>query len=306
MNGKLLQLILRLLLSAFFIFSATTKLLPLEMFELKLINDGYASWSSAKYISSALIALEVVMGLAILSPWGRKKIIYPSIIGFMLIMTIVLIRQLYLFGNDSDCGCFGGILSLSPLMSLLKNIVIIAVLVYLFIKDRSSNENLSKVMIMLVSIFLIFFLSIVMLYPGSDFQKDDRTSYVGQYASFSSSSSFSDGTHDLSKGEHLVLFLSAGCDHCKELAMRLDVFSKEYKLPAAVFFLWGTEESAKDFFRVTHRPYPYTLLNVKQFFGFREKGYPKVYHVVDGTIMHEWNYQSFTEPELSKVFILNE
>jgi hypothetical protein len=305
MNSKHLQLILRILLSAFFVFSAAAKLLPLEMFELKLINDGYGSWSNAKYIASALIALEVVMGLSVLSPWGRRRLIYPVVIAFMIIMTAVLLRQLYLFGNDSDCGCFGGLLSLSPLMSLLKNVIILFMLMYLQVKDTSRNENLGKVVLMLASVFMVFFASIVVLYPGSDFQKDDKATYAGQEASFKNYTTFSDGRHDLSKGEHLALFLSAGCDHCKELAMRLDVFEKEYNLPSAVFFLWGTEEKAREFFRVTHHPYPYTLLDVKQFFGFREKGFPKVYLLRDGVIVREWNYQSFTNEQLSKEFRKN-
>lgn len=293
------MIIVRILLGLFFIGSAIAKLFPMELFELKLINDGFVEWGGERILASAIIAFELFIGLSFFSPGSRRKLYYPIALLFMGAMTAVLVRQYYLLGDDSDCGCFGGLLSMTPSQSLLKNAVIIALIVFLFYKDSAQTGKrwLIHGMIALVLIFSGIYLG----YP-QPVSAPESNGQASDISTFTGISEFSDGKVDLIKGEHLVLFLSAGCDHCKEMAMRLHIADKSLKLPPVHFILWGSDDSVEEFFRVTQARYPYAVFDSREFFKFRVRGVPSAYFIRDGILIKEWNYKTFTVQELQHLF----
>lgn len=285
-------IILRFLLSAFFIVSAVAKLAPLELFELRLISDGFAGWSTARYVSVTIITIELLAGLSFWSPWSRRRLVYPFILAFLTVMTGVLIRQLITVGNDSDCGCFGDWFSMSPGWSLVKNSILMLLVIVLYRKDADMVNDKRYLIASLLFVLATFGL-IQLIYPSANGNGNGIVGLNGAPASFAKEYEFNTGKVDLGKGEKIVAFLSAGCVHCKEMAMKLKILDERQEIPEIYFMIWGDEETIDEFFKTTQARYPYKSFSMQEFFAFREKGFPRIYRLNNGVITGQWDNKTF-------------
>lgn len=123
----------RLLIAILFIFSAITKLLSLPFFDglvaELLIGKDYYNHSDALWytqvLTRVLISAELVLGLAVLQEYFLKKIIIPAIQTMLLLFTIHLFYESLTHENgfiDGNCGCFGDIIPMNNLESIIKNV----------------------------------------------------------------------------------------------------------------------------------------------------------------------------------------
>lgn len=128
----------RIFLAIMFLFSGISKLISLPFFdgmvaELFLGADYYDNPSGLFYtqwLSRILIALELVLGAAMLQEKWIKKLALPGIMGMLLLFTVHLFYE----GLTSDkgfiegnCGCFGDVLPMNNLESIIKNVVALVV-----------------------------------------------------------------------------------------------------------------------------------------------------------------------------------
>lgn len=127
---------LRILVAFLFLFSAYAKIYPsasfaLPTFEAKqLVPLGFPEWL-APYFSRLMIALEFALGIGILQKHFLKRIIVPATIALLVIFCIHLSYGIAT-GVGGNCGCFGELLPMSPLQALIKNIITIGLLAWLF------------------------------------------------------------------------------------------------------------------------------------------------------------------------------
>ena len=124
----------RILLATLFIFSAITKLLSLPFFDglvaELLIGKDYYNHSDALWytqvLTRVLISAELVLGIAVLQESFLKKIIIPAIEIMLLLFTLHLFYESLTHENgfiDGNCGCFGDIIPMNNLESIIKNVV---------------------------------------------------------------------------------------------------------------------------------------------------------------------------------------
>lgn len=122
----------RLLIAILFIFSAITKLLSLPFFDglvaELLIGKDYYNHASALWYTQALtrilISAELLLGLAVLQEGFLRKIIMPAIQLMLALFTIHLFYDSLTQENgfiDGNCGCFGDIIPMNNLESIIKN-----------------------------------------------------------------------------------------------------------------------------------------------------------------------------------------
>ena len=134
---KSLPWILRVLVAAMFLLSAYAKLYPsanlaLGTFEAKqLIPLGFSE-SFAPYFSRFIIAAEFSIGIGLLQPHYFKRFVIPVAIFLLSIFCVQLVYEMSSTGNSGNCGCFGSLLPMTPLQALIKNIVAIGMLGYLW------------------------------------------------------------------------------------------------------------------------------------------------------------------------------
>lgn len=134
MKKETLILFLRILLGAVFIFSGIAKLDSIYQFEQDIFKAGVTNWNIIPYLSRFTIAAEIFLGICFFHKEGLKKFTIPATFIMLVVFTIHLIYSVIISGGGltGNCGCFGQKLSMTPLESLIKNIIMMGALVFMY------------------------------------------------------------------------------------------------------------------------------------------------------------------------------
>lgn len=158
MNSKLLQWILRCIIALLFIVSAVSKLYPVEAFEKQLVDLGFANWCIAPIFARAIIIFELYLGISFLHNHFFKKFIIPATIGLLLAFIAHLSLQIIKFGNSGNCGCMGQLIPMTPLEAIIKNIISIIIIAFIYIKTKvkpDSKHRYHFIILIAISAFIL-------------------------------------------------------------------------------------------------------------------------------------------------------
>ncbi|MDG1822919.1 MAG: DoxX family protein [Flavobacteriaceae bacterium] len=272
-----LRTILQFFLAAVFLFSAYTKAIAPGFFEILLEQQGlvpnrlYGAWATR-----AIIALETWLAIGLLLPFYTRLLLRLSF-GMLLFFSLHLV-YLIAIGNTENCGCFGEMISMSPLESLVKNIVLIGANGFLLqYRYRESKPSWFT-----WALLPTLFAAAVFIWPVST--KIDEV--VAKFPQFEQSSSI-----DLTRGEYLVAVLNLSCEHCQEAASEITQLQEQsITLPqvVALFFEEGGTTVA-EFNALTQSDFPYHMIDVNTFFDLIGSAPPRVYWVEDGEVNQFWD-----------------
>ena len=112
--------VFRALLGILFLFSATAKLIGIDAFEIYLFSFGWFSLGTAFLLARLVIVAEYILGLLLLTNFYPRLAFWGSLAmlaGFSLFLTVLAVK-----GNHDNCNCFGELVNLNPVQSLLKNL----------------------------------------------------------------------------------------------------------------------------------------------------------------------------------------
>ena len=252
---KNLPLIIRVLVSALFLLSAVAKLYPTPMYGItKIFEEGQLipmgfSEGLAPYFSRFIIAIEFFIAFAILQRNYLKKLVIPTSMLMIFVFSLHLAYSIFL-GDSENCGCFGELIPMSPLQALIKNIITLGVLGYLYkntVDDK--NNNCSKLSIQFLSILLLMFA----LLPVQTAVQNKRVSGFSEYV-------VSD--LDMNEGKKILCFFDAGCEHCMEAAKSLNELSKEIEYFPEMHIIFSDSEADRipDFFEHAGTEYSHQVL----------------------------------------------
>lgn len=287
---KILLLILRILLGGVFIFSALSKLFPIEIFELNFVYQGIADWELAPYLARALIIVELFLGLALIFNSLLKELVLPATFILLLLFSAYLVYSIAKDGNAGNCGCFGTVLPMSPLQSLVKNIVLIAACVFIYIKTPNREW---KYKLLLPSLFVLSSAPIVLLFPIYDYSFAPKK-LKGELVEIASLSNFKGEKNvNLKEGKKLVAIFNMACSHCVEVALKLNAAKSRVTLPPTYFILMGDSSEVNEFYALTNSSAPYLLMNAVDFIKRYQSGWPRVYLLENGIIKYDNDYKSF-------------
>lgn len=128
---------IRYILAIIFLSSGILKLINNAHFIELLQNNYKFSLYFSTIISLIINPLEVLIGLFFLSNKFNKKIGW-FVISFILILTLFYVYSYFMY-NNVDCGCFGEILKINPITSIIKNIFILVCCYYLLYDYNEKN-----------------------------------------------------------------------------------------------------------------------------------------------------------------------
>jgi hypothetical protein len=161
-----LILIFRLLVAFLFIFSAIAKLMPILVFEHQLvliaskpgILHGFTNWCNVGVWARLIIIFELFLGISFLIPYHLKRITIPLAISLLVGFIFYLGYQISAFGNSGNCGCMGGLVPMSPLEAIIKNIVTICILGYLwkYVKIKETEYSVVNLMNLGATALVVF------------------------------------------------------------------------------------------------------------------------------------------------------
>lgn len=110
-------------------------------------------------LSVIMIALEIMAGAALLAGW-MKNFVLKLLLVLILFFTF-LTAYAFLSGKFKNCGCFGDCLPITPLTSFFKDIILTAMIIFLFAGRRFIQPIYSNAFrILFLSAFLLLSIGI--------------------------------------------------------------------------------------------------------------------------------------------------
>ncbi len=297
---------LRIIFGLFFIASGFTKLYPIEPFEFQTVDTGLANWTLVPFLTRILIGLEVFLGvLFVVGIFLKQTRIVTALL--LLFFSVYLIYIRFVLGNTEDCGCFGVYLSMGPIPSLFKNIVLLLALFFLHI-NHSLLFELKKFNKIVFSILFVVFFALPFILNPVDRAKtyhmaDEKVGKPLEINGFDNTI-FNGDTIDLTKGNKLICFFSPICPVCKLAAQKLAILEKQNDNKLPIYFVfWGTPEHSteqlKAFWEKTNsQTIPFKYLETKLFFPLSGPSLPAIYYVQDGIIKNKTAYRDLVPDEV--------
>ena len=136
-----------LILGLFFVFSGLSKSIDSNNFINILQNIFGNVYLLSTFIAITLPSIEVFIGLLIIVGLGTKRL-YLFVIILTILFTLIF-GYAYFYKSVEDCGCMGSIVIFTPLMSFLKNALIILMSIYL-LQDNKIKTFKTPIWIMYV------------------------------------------------------------------------------------------------------------------------------------------------------------
>ena len=310
MKKETISWLLRLIISALFIISAVAKLYPspyfaISTFEVKQLYPLGFTEVLAPYFSRILIGIEFALGISILLKDYLKKITIPATILLLTVFVIHLSYTTFISGNSGNCGCFGELLPMTPVEAIIKNILAIGLLVWLFQllpADKKSNFWFLK-SVGLGCVLVLFMLAPIrpvaenIEEPVAEMQENlgivtDTTSLLTTEVSETtvpiSETSKTEATANTVKEEEtpkkvksgyekyffgidndkkILCYFVPGCDHCMDTAKELNEMRKQDKNFPPIFVIFMNEEPEKipTFFEFAGAKFPHKMIDVIPF-----------------------------------------
>ena len=267
----------RIILSIAFLFSAYTKWIAPGFFEITILNQGLiGNRDLAGLLTRSLIGLEIALGILLLLPYYLKKVLLFTLV--ILVGFTLYLFYLWRVGNTENCGCFGEMIEMSPMVSILKNSIMIGLACFLLFKTKEKNKASRIPLFILTGVVSIVFVFLP-LKNTENFPFQSFTNFKNK------------GVVDLSEGKKLLAVFNLDCEHCQTAATELGVLKDKHKnFPATyvLYFQEGTKTVAA-FEEQTKTDFPYALIDATQFFDLIGNSPPRIYFLNNGTIEQVWD-----------------
>lgn len=284
--------------AAVFLFSGISKLIYINRLEWTIVDFSNCSYTLASIFARIIIGIELILGCLLIAHQYIRLTIFLSQV-LLLLFSIYLLIELIMYGNAGDCGCFGNALSMSPLASLGKNLLL---LLGLFILKKSKCYNWSNTLISLALVMLCMAAPFISNPLQTSFK--ERTLNTVPLAA-RVAPSFLDS---IKKERRIIAFLSLSCPHCRNAAKLLHQLQNTQKNASFLLILNGPDELRNDFFKETKAnnvPFLYYNNDPKGFEAMAGPYVPSIYWVENGIIKRETNYLELDEKAVKKWFYKN-
>jgi uncharacterized membrane protein YphA (DoxX/SURF4 family) len=301
-----MNIIVRILLAGTFIISGIGKLISIHSFEAYVYSLNLFSPNLSIILSHLLIGVELILGSLFLFNLLQKQTWYFSIFlisGFTVFLLVQVFQQ-----SGENCNCFGELITLSPIESLIKNLVIIVLLIWqkLQIKSEVIRKKTQYIVpIILIGLIIPFMINT----PFRIFSKHKEF----PIAEFSKQSEviknkfLSTSTFNLYEGKMVVCFYSLRCLYCRKAAEKLSRLACQYSFTdkVLVFFL-GIEVNVEWFYKVANSErFSYRMMDKKEMSLITDGKVPYVLLLEEGIVKNTLRYEDITENELKQFFGIN-
>ena len=254
---SLLKKIIRSGIGSVFIIAAFLKLISIDEFEIYIYSFNVFSFLATTIISRLIIAGELLIGMFLIFNLYHKFTWTSTLIvecGFTLFLIFVA-----LFRNEDNCHCFGELIELSPVDSIVKNVITIALLFLIKNDIERKHKTLLPLIFGILSIVVTFVVVPMDSVYNKIFSAEKEISTIDLYDSFddmlkidfteenvSIDSTTSFATHN---DKHLLVIVSSGCKYCQLGVKKLSLIVKNKNLNSKKvnIVIWGSREGIKDF-----------------------------------------------------------
>lgn len=280
-----LRVLLRVLLSAVFLFSAAAKLLAIDQFELYVYSFGFFPLNVCFVLARLCIGVELAIGVMIAVGWF-PKLVRLCTLGMLLFFTLFLCYAA-LVGRSDSCQCFGQVADLPPAASLLKNALLIAVVLLYYklhlayTEPRVGRRGLRMVLAVLLTLAALAVPFIVSVPDSWMFGRSNE--FYNQEALKEAISA--DGALAYSKageGQCVLAFVTPGCPYCRMARQKLGSIAERNHLDTTGFiYVEPADITDSLFLQITYGARPLVLL------------------LEDGQVVATYHYRNIDESEIA-------
>jgi len=288
---KIVCFVLRVFLGVIFIASAVLKLFPIEAFDARILETApFLGWTFSMIAARLIIATELAIGIFIVAGLWLHRVVYPLTLAMLGFFTCIIIYSLIRFGNDPNCGCFGELLAFSNVESLFKNIVLIAITI--FLNSHAQKHTLKYwwvgVIVLGTSIFTVCMMHKIPLYLDEIELKEPFP------AAYLECENYYFSETDLYQ-KHLVLFFSCRCLRCKEMVRNMETLNRIYPLQNVYYYICEDSLiSYTELFDNKEISFPYKIIPKDSFYSYIPAPYLPFIGLVDsGKYIRIWTGTNF-------------
>ncbi|MBO4654244.1 MAG: DoxX family membrane protein [Bacteroidales bacterium] len=257
----IILLILRLLIGGLFITTAIMKLVSIDEFEAYIYSFGIFNFLLSTVVARLVIMAELLLGICLMAKLLYKyawRLTMLMLVGFTLFLIYVAV-----FRNDSNCHCFGDIIELDPLHSILKNVITI-ILMFLIRKEEDYQFKGKKwaVIAAFAVSFIVPFCVVPMDAVYNKFVSPVDEVNVNAFNKILSDSTMAD--FDIHDGNYVVAVYASGCKYCKMSAKRMSLMMDKHAIDPSRFqlLIWGDSTHIQHFREETQcERYPWHHIN---------------------------------------------
>ena len=273
-----LKNLIRISIGSMFVIAAILKLISIDEFEIYIFSFNVISFLFTTFVSRIIIAGEFVLGLFLIFKINYKftrRLTLTVLASFTLFLIYAAI-----FRHDNNCHCFGELVELSPLESIVKNLVMIALLMLERqklepepIEGKNISTSTSSVteivqsskFKVLSSTFLV--LAVFIISPPDSIYKmiystEKEVSSIDLYKSFDEVVKIDFNEEEIvfdtisvfkEKDNQLIVIASSGCKYCKIGLKKLSLMMKKAGISSddVDVFIWGSPDGIIDFRKET-------------------------------------------------------
>lgn len=283
-----------------FALSAITKIVSLDNFELYVFSLGISPWHLAVVLSRLLIVAELLLALSYISGL-YYKIMRPAGIVMLVAFSIYLVISLFT-SPESNCYCFGEVIFVRPLPSLIKNVILTALLI-MIPKCPAPPVWIIKIKSYIIGVLalgaVVFVIPHDLVFEGKPVQIDEEAFYafVEKY------------DYDLTAGsDKIFCFYSTSCRYCNTAARKFSILASRLSIDTDdvkyVFLYAGedTEEKIAVFGEKNEIDVSDSVIaDPLTFITITEGRLPTIIWTSDGVVRKVFNYTNLNEKNIKRL-----
>ena len=299
---KLLFPLLSVFLGSVFLLSAYSKFSTIEFFELSVVDSGFIGWTFAPFVARIIIAFEFFTGILLILNLRLKEFTLWISLGLLSVFTLYLIYTLVFKGNHENCNCFGSLIPLNPVESILKNSVLILIVLFLLKYHPGlvwKRSFLITGIVFLISVILPFIgnpiasLNTVTASPEPAYHLDLDRIYTNSKAIKPS--------RELREGKYIIAFFSLKCPFCIMGGYKLHLMHQRNPSLPVYFIVNGKVKDIPKFLEETKSyDIPQTLLLGEDFKVLSRSKVPSIFYVEDSKVVKKVNPVEVNQEDIEK------
>lgn len=302
---KIAFFILSSIMGLVFLYSAYTKLYPIEPFEYTFVDLGVGGWKTAPFIARFMIGLEFFIGILLIFGIYMKPFTLRLTIGSLIIFSVYLVFIMLSDGNNGNCGCFGNAIVMTPLQALIKNIVMLAVSIVIYKFYDGINYLKAGKWLFGASFVAAFAMPHVLNYVDFSYSEAYLSKKEDQFPleldSLYKNAKLHTPPASLKTGKHIIAFMSLTCPHCRIAAKKMRLMKEQNPDISMYLVLNGDYNKIQPFFEDTKaRNIDYCILNGKSFVYLAGVNMPAIYMVNNSVVEHWVDYMVLDQAEVEK------
>lgn len=281
-----------LIIGAIFFITGVAKALSSKEFIYHNYKYGLLPQKIVPQVAITFIGLESALGLALIFHEFPQWLIPVSIL--FLIGSSGLILWSTSSGKTEDCGCYGGLVIITPQQSILLNLgyILLLAIAWLYPVPNHHTETWQWILALIVGVFASTLGWQSQHKPLIDFSRIKiGNTWKRRW--------LKDSPNDLQQGSHFVVFLSKDCPYCKRWVPFLNMMNTQKDLPQVLGIMSLPSDELEAFQDEQMVRFPLVSMD-KLLFSYMADAYPTAILIEDGVMTQKW-IGELPEPYLDRI-----